>query len=191
MNERNILKELRSDFIVNMKCAFQDRENLYLVLDLLTGGDLRFHMCCYRQFSEEQTRFFAACIILALKHIHMCNYLHRDLKPENLVFDERGFLKVTDFGIARKFNPGNGNETSGTPGYIAPEVMCRLDHGFEVDFYALGVICYECMLGRRPHNGRSRKEIRDQILSRQVQVKQDELPRNWSPMAADFVNRLL
>ena len=191
MNEKTILGELTGDFIVNMRSAFQDRENLYLVLDLLTGGDMRFHLCYFRKFSEEQTRFFAACIILALKAIHKNGYIHRDIKPENLVFDEKGFLKLTDFGIARKVHPENGKETSGTPGYMAPEVMCRQNHSFEVDFYALGVICYESMLGRRPYNGRSRKEIRDQILAKQVQIRHEEVPKGWSAEAVDFINQLI
>jgi serine/threonine protein kinase len=191
LNEKSILEELSGDFIVNMRCAFQDRDNLYLVLDLLTGGDMRFHLCFFRKFNEEKTRFFAACIILALRTIHKNGYIHRDLKPENLVFDEKGFLKLTDFGIARKVHPENGKETSGTPGYMAPEVMCRQNHSFEVDFYALGVICYESMLGRRPYNGRSRKEIRDQILAKQVQIRLDEAPPGWSPEAVDFINLLI
>ena len=153
LNERNILVECKGNFIINVKAAFQDRENVYLLLDLLTGGDLRFHLCYYRRFSEEQTKMFAACIILGLKTIHQKNFVHRDIKPENLVFDEKGFLSVTDFGIARKFNLENSKETSGTPGYMAPEVMCRMNHGYEVDYYALGIICYECMLGKRPYNG--------------------------------------
>ena len=174
-----------------MRSAFQDRENLYLLLDLLTGGDLRFHLCYHRRFTEEQARFFAACLVLALRYVHANNYLHRDIKPENLVFDEKGFLRVTDFGIARKANPDNAKETSGTPGYMAPEVMCRQSHAFEVDYYALGVICFELMLGRRPYNGKSRKDIRDQILARQVSVKAEEVPRGWSPEAADFINGLI
>ena len=166
MNEKNILQELKHNFIVNMKCAFQDRNNLYLAMDLLTGGDLRFHICYERVFSEQQTKFFAACIILGLKYIHKHKFIHRDMKPENLVFDEKGFLRITDFGIARKLKPENYKETSGTPGYMAPEVMCRQNYTQSIDFFALGVIVFECMLGRRPYNGRSRREIRDKILSK-------------------------
>lgn len=191
MNERNILVECKGNFIINVKAAFQDRENVYLLLDLLTGGDLRFHLCYHRRFSEEQTRVFAASIILGLKTIHQKNFIHRDIKPENLVFDEKGFLCVTDFGIARKFNLENSKETSGTPGYMAPEVMCRMNHSYEVDYYALGIICYECMLGKRPYNGKSRKEIRDQILAKQVLIKQDEVPRGWGETAVDFINSLI
>ena len=189
LNEKHILTNLNNTYIVNMINSFQDRKNLYLLLDLLTGGDLRFHICYQRKFSEKETKFFAACIILALEHIHKNKYIHRDIKPENLVFDEKGFLKLTDFGIARKFKLDNSKETSGTPGYMAPEVMIRSPHSYGVDHYALGVIIYECMLGKRPYNGRSRKEIRDKILSKQVVVK--DIPRGWSCEAVDFVNRLI
>ena len=114
-------------------------------------------------FTEEQTRFFVACIILGLESIHSVGIMHRDLKPENLVFDDKGYLRLTDFGIARLWSPNNGANNSGTPGYMAPEVMERQDHSLAVDFYALGVIAYECMLGRRPYNGRTKKDIHKAI----------------------------
>lgn len=191
LNERNILAECKSEFIINIKAAFQDRDNVFLLLDLLTGGDLRFHLCYCRRFTELQTKAFVACIVLGLKSVHEKGFIHRDIKPENIVFDEKGFLRITDFGIARKMNPDNAKETSGTPGYMAPEVMCRMNHGFEVDFYALGVIAYECMLGKRPYSGKSRKEIRDQILAKQVLVREDEVPSGWSLDSADFINGLI
>lgn len=75
-------------------------------------------------------------------------------------------MRITDLGIARELKPENSNDTSGTPGYMAPEVMCRQNHGIAVDYFALGVIAYEFMLGRRPYLGRSRKEIRDAILAK-------------------------
>lgn len=131
-----------------MQFAFQDRDNLYLVMDLLNGGDLRYHIARHRRFSEEQTKFFIVCILVALEYVHNKSILHRDIKPENLVFDDKGYLRVTDFGIARIWNPENSKETSGTPGYMAPEVMCRQNHGVAVDYFAIGVIAYECMMGR-------------------------------------------
>ena len=191
MNERKLLSRLRCTFIVNMHYAFQDRENLYLVMDLMPGGDLRYHMSRKKHFSEEQTRFFVACIMCALEFLHMENVIHRDLKPENLVFDSRGFLHVTDFGIAREWRADNAQDTSGTPGYMAPEVMCRQNHSIAADYFALGVIIYELMMGKRPYLGRSRKEIRDAILARQVQIKLADIPPGWSQEAADFANRLL
>ena len=100
--------------------------------------------------------------------MHAQNIIHRDIKPENLVFDNDGYLRLTDFGVAKILTPDNANETSGTPGYMAPEVMCRQNHGLVSDYFAIGVIAYECMMGRRPYVGRSRREIREQILTRQV-----------------------
>lgn len=100
--------------------------------------------------------------------MHGHSIIHRDIKPENLVFDETGYLKLTDFGIAREWHPDvdNSNETSGTPGYMAPEVMCKNNHGIASDYFAIGVIAWECMFGRRPYVGKSRREIRDAIINR-------------------------
>jgi len=84
------------------------------------------------------------------------------------VFDERGYLHVTDFGISKKIRPINKTDSSGTPGYMAPEIMCRQNHGPSVDFFALGVIAYECMNQRRPYVGLTRKDIKDHIMSTQV-----------------------
>ena len=135
--------------------------NLYLIMDLLLGGDLRYHIAIKRRFSEDITRFFIACLVHALESVHAANIIHRDIKPENLVFDNDGYLRLTDFGVARILTPDNASETSGTPGYMAPEVMCRQNHGLAADYFAVGVIAYECMQGRRPYVGRSRREIRE------------------------------
>lgn len=137
------------------------------------------------------TEFFIACMLLCLEYLHKNCILHRDIKPENLVFDSQGYLRVTDLGIARVWNPDNAKDTSGTPGYMAPEVMCRQKHGVSVDYFAMGVIAYECMFGRRPYQGKDRKEIRDNILSSQVQIRKDHIPNGWSIQAADFINRLI
>jgi len=191
MNERHLLSSLKHPYLVNMLYAFQDRENLYLVMDLMPGGDLRYHISRHRRFTEEQTKFFVACIVNGLEYLHMNGIIHRDIKPENLVLDVRGYVRITDMGIARVWRPDNSSDTSGTPGYMAPEVMCRQNHGVAVDYFALGIMTYEFMMGRRPYQGRSRKEIRDQILAKQVQLKKNEVPEGWSLEAADFINRLI
>ena len=134
--------------------------------------------------------FFVACIVLALDYIHSNGIIHRDIKPENLVFDADGYLHVTDFGIAKIWTPENSYDTSGTPGYMAPEVMCRQNHGVAADYFALGVIAYECMMGHRPYQGRSRKEIRDQILAKQASVRFQDLPRSWPMDAMNFINEV-
>lgn len=157
MNERNLLSLLYHPFIVNMLYSFQDRENQYIVIDLKEGGDLRYHLGKKRTFNEEQTKFLVACIFVSLEFLHKNGIIHRDLKPENLVFDSSGYLQLTDFGIARHMKPENYQDTSGTPGYMAPEVMCRQNHSYAVDYYALGVIIFENIMGKRPYTGGSRK----------------------------------
>ena len=101
-----------------------------------------------------------------LEYIHINKIIHRDIKPENLIMDNRGYIRITDFGISRPLSFDNSRDASGTPGYMAPEVMCHKTHGVSVDYYALGIICYEFMTGRRPYVGRSRREIRDNILAK-------------------------
>ena len=189
--EREFLSKLRHPFIVNMNCAFQDFENLYLVMDLLTGGDLRYHVCKLRRFSENKTKFFFACIILGLEYIHSNNIIHRDIKPENLVFDDKGYLRITDFGVAKIRKEDNSSETSGTPGYMAPEVLLAQNHSFPVDFFAIGIMGYEFMYGQRPYLGKNRKEIKIQVLRRQAKIHTDDIPEGWGPESVDFINSCL
>ena len=92
---------LRHPFLVNMAFSFQNRENLYLVMDYCNRGDLRYHLGNKRKFKEDETRFFLACIVIALEYMHSHKVIHRDLKPENLVFDEKGYVRVTDLGVSR------------------------------------------------------------------------------------------
>ena len=191
MKELAYLELIKSDFIVNVHFAFQDRNAIYLVMDLLLGGDLRYHIARRRQFSEEVTKFLIACLLHALEAVHSVNVIHRDIKPENLLLDNQGYLRLTDFGVACNARQDNSGETSGTPGYMAPEVMLRKNHGLAADYFAVGVIAYECMLGHRPYVGKNRREIRDQILSRQAQVKNFEIPVNWSSQSAEFINACL
>ena len=191
MSERNLLSNLHHSFIVNMHFAFQDFYNLYLVMDLLTGGDLRYHIAHKRTFSETQTKFIIANMLLALEYIHNKNIIHRDIKPENLVLESNGYVRITDFGVAKINEEDNSSETSGTPGYMAPEVILVQNHSFPSDFFALGVIGYEFMLGYRPYLGRGRKEIKQLIISKQAQLKEDDIPDDWSHEAMDFINQLL
>ena len=101
-----------------MHYAFQDRENLYMILDLMNGGDLRFHIGRKKRLPESQTKFVIACLIHGLEYMHTKGVIHRDIKPENLVVDSVGYVRITDLGIARLVSPDNSQETSGTPGYM-------------------------------------------------------------------------
>ncbi len=144
--------------------------------------------------------FIVANVIQALDYLHKQNVIHRDVKPENLVFEENGYIRLTDLGIAKRFQrkegvnpnePGQIVESSGTPGYMAPEAMCRLPHGPVSDFFALGVIVYEMMYRHRPYSGPDKTAIRDAMLAKQVQIKALDVPMGWSLEAADFVNKAI
>lgn len=174
-----------------MSFAFQDKENLYLIMDYLNGGDLRYHIVVRRRFSETEAKFFLSCLILCIQYLHTHHIIHRDIKPENLVLDSDGYLRLTDLGISRKWREDNASDTSGTPGYMAPEVMCHKNHSFAADYFAIGVLGYEMMIGKRPYLGRDRREIRDQILARQAAIKVEDVPNGWSKESADFINKLL
>ena len=191
--EREILSKLHNPFIVNMYYAFQDNDNLYLVMDYLKGGDLRFHLTRHIHFSEEQSRFFICNVLAALEYIHSQDIIHRDIKPENLVLDENGYTRVTDFGIAKKKSDTKKmkGDTSGTPGYMAPEVMRGVIHSFEVDFFAVGIVAYEFMKGKRPYNGKNRKEIKEEMLMKQMGIKEEDIPEGWTKESVDFINKLI
>ena len=135
--------------------------------------------------------FFVCCVILGLEYLHINNIIHRDIKPENLVLEDNGYLRITDFGIAKVYQKENSNETSGTPGYMSPEVIVGRDHSCVVDYFAVGVITYEFMMGKRPYNGKNRREIKDKIIEKEIQISKNDIPEGWSSEAADFINRLL
>ncbi len=191
-NEKDFLSQLNHPFLVNMICSFQDLDNLYLVMDLFQGGDLRYHLCLRKKFTELETKFFISCLLLSLQYIHSKNIIHRDIKPENLVLDSNGYLALTDFGVASRKTRDNSNETSGTPGYMAPEVLCAQNHSFPVDFFAIGIMAYEFMTGKRPYLGRNRKEIKEAVFSKQAHVhRRDAFVFGWSVDSCDFINRMI
>ena len=191
LGEKKILSELYHPFIVNMIYSFQDSDYLYLVMELLSGGNLRYNLTINRTFNESQIKFIIGCILTGLKYIHSKNILHRDIKPENLVFDSRGYLRITDFGIAKYYVINNKKDTSGTVGYLAPEVLCNVNHNFSIDYYAVGIITYELMFGHRPYIGKNKHEVKQLILTKQAKLDYDDLPEDFSNSIADFINKLI
>lgn len=117
--------------------------------------------------------------------------IHRDIKPENIVFDNQGYVYVTDFGISRFFRLGNNSDTSGTPGYMSPEVMFRTDHSYVSDYYAVGIIMYEFVVGQRPYKGKDRQEIREALRESQMVLNPDDAPNGVGDLYIDLVNRLI
>ena len=135
-------------------------------------------------------KFWIACLISGLEHVHQQGIIHRDVKPENLVIDREGYLRITDFGIARKKNQINIKDNSGTPGYMAPEVMFKLGCTSASDFFAIGVILHECIYGRRPYAGSTRDEIKSDVKQRQINLEKTDIPASWSPHVADLINQV-
>ena len=111
--------------------------------------------------------------------------------PENLVLDSNGYLKLTDFGIAKVYKKENYKETSGTLGYMATEVMYGQNHTIAIDYFSLVVIGNELMNGARPYHSKNRREIKEKIMAKQAKVKKEQMSTGWSIESADFINRLL
>jgi len=108
-----------------------------------------------------------------------------------LILNSKGYVHITDFGIAKIQVSNNHKETSGTPGYMSPEVLCGQNHTISVDYFALGVMGYEFMMGVRPYLGPNRKEIKEKIMAKQVVIHRKDIKNGWGLEAADFINRLL
>ena len=195
--ERAILKNIHHNFIANLYFSFQDKDNLYLILDYYSGGDLRFYLEQNIQFNEKQIKFFVSNVILSLKYLRMNNILHRDIKPDNLVFDHQGYLNLTDFGISRIVkNNQLIKDVSGTPGYLSPEIILQNNQTFSSDYFSLGVVIYELIFLQRPFDGKTKQEIADNIVHKDLDLTKDQLPNNFmnSPSAddlIDFINKIL
>ncbi len=197
ISERNILSKMKHPFIINMNYSFQDKDNLYLILDYLSGGDLRYNIIKKKKFNEKQTKFFLACIILGLEYCNSNMIIHGDLKPENLLLDEKGYIKITDFGSAKIQNlndekkKNKKNKIIGTLGYMAPEVVLGENPTKLIDYFSLGIIGYELMKGNGPFIGKNQIEIRQKTVFKQISIKKNEIPDGWSYYYADFINKLL
>ena len=195
--ERHILKHLHHNFITNLYFSFQDKDNLYLILDYYSGGDLRFYLNKNVQFTEEQIKFLISNIILSLRYLHKNNILHRDIKPENLVFDDKGYLNLADFGISKKIKKNKPiKDRSGTPSYLSPEIILKKNQTFVCDYFALGIILYELIFLKRPFNGKNKQEIADNILHIKIKLKKNDLPNTFSESQSaneliDFLNKIL
>ncbi|KAK9373947.1 kinase-like domain-containing protein [Lipomyces chichibuensis] len=177
IRERRILERLRHPFICNLRYSFQDFEYLYIVVDLMTGGDLRFHLS-RRSFTESAVRFWIAELACALHYIHAREIVHRDIKPENILLDAEGHVSLADFNVAtqmprRRHQCDTSSEgdagnlmlhgKSGTMAYLAPEVYSEEGYGPALDWWSLGVVLYECIYSRRPFPAAGQEELISQI----------------------------
>ncbi|KAJ9631246.1 uncharacterized protein PV06_03964 [Exophiala oligosperma] len=163
IRERRMLEHLNHPFLCNLRYGFQDVEYLYLVVDLMNGGDLRFHIQ-RKAFTEDAIRFWMAELACALRYIHSQGIVHRDLKPDNVLLDSEGHVHLADFNVASDFKPGKPlTSKSGTLAYLAPEVFRGSGYYSEVDWWSLGVTMYECVYGKRPFEGKTYEELAESI----------------------------
>ncbi|XP_053521832.1 serine/threonine-protein kinase 32A isoform X3 [Artibeus jamaicensis] len=155
---RNVFKELQimqgleHPFLVNLWYSFQDEEDMFMVVDLLLGGDLRYHLQQNVRFQEDTVKIFICELAMALDYLQSQHIIHRDMKPDNILLDEHGHVHITDFNIAAVL-PREARITTlaGTKPYMAPEMFnSRREAGysFAVDWWSLGVTAYELLRGR-------------------------------------------
>ncbi|KAG7325944.1 hypothetical protein KOW79_010869 [Hemibagrus wyckioides] len=174
-------------FLVNLFACFQTPEHVCFVMEYTAGGDLMMHIHA-DVFSEPRSVFYAACVVLGLQFLHDNKIVYRDLKLDNLLLDTEGFVKIADFGLCKE-GMGYGDRTStfcGTPEFLAPEVLTDTSYTRAVDWWGLGVLIYEMLVGESPFPGDDEEEVFDSIVNDEVRY-----PRFLSTEAISLMRRLL
>lgn len=186
MRERDVMMQCDTPFMVNLLQTFKDKEHLYMLLEAVMGGELFTYLSGKNGVPEKQSRFYTACVVLAFEYLNTRNYIYRDLKPENLLIDTDGYVKVADFGFAKKLDRGKTYTMCGTPDYLAPELVQQSGHGKAVDWWALGVLIFEMTAGFPPFAGSDQIEQMSAILAVRYTV-----PQQFSKEVRDIVKKLL
>uniref|UniRef100_A0A8C5Q4M1 Protein kinase domain-containing protein n=1 Tax=Leptobrachium leishanense TaxID=445787 RepID=A0A8C5Q4M1_9ANUR len=162
----------RHPFLVNMFASFQNMHYTFFVMEYAAGGDLYTHLeKSSGVFPLSRATFYTACVVLGLEYLHQEKIIHRDVKLENIVLDHQGFAKITDFGISKE---GIGfedrtNSFCGTPEYVAPEIVLGLPYGQAVDWWSLGVLLYNMLLGQHPFQGSNTEEMAENIANSPIE----------------------
>ncbi|NWT37617.1 PKN2 kinase, partial [Chroicocephalus maculipennis] len=188
--EKRIFEVVNSSdhpFLVNMFACFQTPHHACFVMEYTPGGDLmmRIHEDV---FPEHTARFYAACVVLGLQFLHEKKIVYRDLKLDNLLLDAEGFVKIADFGLCKE-GIGFGDRTNtfcGTPEFLAPEVLTDISYTRAVDWWGLGVLIYEMLVGESPFPGDDEEEVFDSIVNDEVRY-----PRFLSSEALSIIRKLL
>ncbi|XP_018430532.1 PREDICTED: microtubule-associated serine/threonine-protein kinase 1-like, partial [Nanorana parkeri] len=183
--ERDILTFAQNPFVVSMFCSFQTRRHLCMVMEYVEGGDCATLLKHIGALPLEMARLYFAETVLALEYLHNYGIVHRDLKPDNLLITSMGHVKLTDFGLSKMglmnltTNLYEGHiesearefldkQVCGTPEYIAPEVILRQGYGKPVDWWAMGIILYEFLVGCVPFFGDTPEELFGQVISDEI-----------------------
>lgn len=185
LTERRVLSQLRHPFIVQYKDGFQDQYFLYIVLEYVQGGDLYSLMAHQGDIEEPQAKFYACELFCALSYLHSQNVVYRDLKPENILITPTGHIKLSDFGFA-KIVTDRSFTLCGTPEYLAPEIITKEGHNQQCDWWALGILLHEMLLGAGPFQATDPFELYEQILTKPV-----KLSPLLSPSASALLEMLL
>jgi serine/threonine protein kinase len=190
MSEKRIFEvanSLRHPFLVNLFACFQTEEHVCFVMEYACGGDLMMHIH-NDVFSENRAVFYAACVVLGLQYLHEHSIVYRDLKLDNLLLDSEGYVKIADFGLCKE-GMAYGDRTStfcGTPEFLAPEVLTETSYTRAVDWWGLGVLIFEMLVGESPFPGDDEEEVFDSIVNEEVRY-----PRFLSQEAIAIMRRLL
>ncbi|XP_020806322.1 cGMP-dependent protein kinase, isozyme 2 forms cD5/T2 isoform X2 [Drosophila serrata] len=188
MSEKEIMGEANCQFIVKLFKTFKDKKYLYMLMESCLGGELWTILRDKGNFDDGTTRFYTACVVEAFDYLHSRNIIYRDLKPENLLLNERGYVKLVDFGFAKKLQTGRKTWTfCGTPEYVAPEVILNRGHDISADYWSLGVLMFELLTGTPPFTGSDPMRTYNIILKG---IDAIEFPRNITRNASNLIKKL-
>lgn len=188
MSEKQIMEDANCHFIVKLYKTFKDRKYLYMLMEACLGGELWSILRDRGNFDDSTTRFYTACVIEAFEYLHARGIIYRDLKPENLLLDSRGYVKLVDFGFAKKLLVGRKTWTfCGTPEYVAPEIILNKGHDISADYWSLGVLMFELLTGMPPFTGTDPMRTYNIILKG---IDAIDFPRCIARIAASLIRRL-
>mmetsp|Transcript_41842 Transcript_41842/g.64005 ORF Transcript_41842/g.64005 Transcript_41842/m.64005 type:complete len:457 (-) Transcript_41842:45-1415(-) len=193
--EKEILLKADHPFLVGMEYVFQTEQKIFFVMKFVRGGELFMHLRKARQFSEDRAKFYAITVALSLGHLHSQKIIYRDLKPENILMGEDGYVCLTDFGLAKILDQNEqAYSFCGTPEYLAPEILDEKGHSFPVDWWALGILTYEMIVGFPPFYTGSPNNQKMYDLIKTKPVFFPDAKKHGIAMSAnckDFINKCL